>query len=403
MNIVSLSLSNLKFRLSSSLFNMLILALGIATIVTLLHVSEQIDQRFERDLQGIDLVVGAKGSPIQLILSSVFHLDIPNGNIPLAEAERFKANPLVKSAIPVALGDNYNGFRIVGTTTEYIDHYAGKLAQGRLYNAQMEAVLGSEVAKKNMLEPGDTIVGAHGLVNSDDLHTDFPYTIVGILQPTGTVLDRLVLTPVESVWHVHEHPDPDDPEEVAYKKAHPEKEITSLLITYKSPMAAVTLPREINKTSSMEAASPAFEMARLIKLLGVGSDTIELFAAVLMAIAATGFFVTLFNAVNDRRYDIALMRSLGATRGRIFAFVLAEGLTLGFFGTVLGIALGHGFAYGAQCWIEQTRHMQLNSIGFHHYEGYIVLVALALSMIAALIPAQLAYKVNVAKVLSRGS
>ena len=153
-------------------------------------------------------------------------------------------------------------------------------------------------------------------MNSDDLHTDFPYTIVGILQPTGTVLDRLVLTPVESVWHVHEHPDPDDPEEVAYKNEHPEKEITSLLVTYKTPMAAVTLPRLVNKTSSMQAASPAFEKARLIKILGVGSEGIQLFATVLIIIAAIGFFVTLFNAVNDRRYDIALMRSLGATRAR---------------------------------------------------------------------------------------
>ena len=403
MNIVTFSLSNLRFRALSSFFNMLVLALGIATIVTLLHVSEQVEQRFTRDLQGIDLVVGAKGSPIQLILSSVFHLDIPNGNIPLDEVEKLKANPLIKSAIPVALGDNYNGFRIVGTTSDYISHYDGKLAQGQVYNAQMEATLGSEVAETNKLKLGDHIIGAHGLVNSDDLHTDFPYTIVGILQPTGTVLDRLVLTPVESVWHVHEHPDPDDLEEVAYKNEHPEKEITSLLVTYKTPMAAVTLPRLVNKTSSMQAASPAFETARLISILGVGSEGIQLFATVLIIIAAIGFFVTLFNAVNDRRYDIALMRSLGATRRKIFAFVLTEGLTLGTFGTGLGILLGHGFAYAAQAWIEQTRHMKLNPIGFQAYELYVVLIALLISVIAALLPAIMAYKVNVARVLSKGS
>ncbi len=403
MNIVKFSLSNLRFRALSSFFNMLVLALGIATIITLLHVSEQVEQRFTRDLQGIDLVVGAKGSPIQLILSSVFHLDIPNGNIPLAEAEKLKVNPLIETAIPIALGDNYNGFRIVGTTAEYISHYDGRLAEGRVYNTQMEATLGSEVAEKNSLKLGDHIIGAHGLVGSDDLHTDFPYTIVGILQPTGTVLDRLVLTPVESVWHVHEHPDPDDPEEVAYKNEHPEKEITSLLITYKTPMAAVTLPRLVNKTSSMQAASPAFETARLIKILGLGSEGIQLFAMVLIVIAAIGFFVTLFNAVNDRRYDIALMRSLGATRRKIFAFVLTEGLTLGIFGTALGILLGHVFAYAVQTWIEQTRHMKLNSVGFQGYELYVVLIAIGISVIAALLPAMMAYRINVARVLSKGS
>ena len=402
MNSIKLSLANLTYRLSTSVFNILTLALGIAVIVTLLHISEQIDQRFERDLQGIDLVVGAKGSPMQLILSSVFHLDIPNGNIPLSEAQKLEKNALVKSAIPMALGDNYNGFRIVGTTADYIDHYHGKLAQGRVYNAKMEAIVGSDVAQKNGLKLGDSIIGAHGLSNSDDLHSDFPYAIVGILKPSGTVLDRLVLTPVESVWHVHEHPDPDDPEEVAYKKSHPEKEITALLITYKSPMAAVVLPREINKTSSMEAASPAFETARLLRLIGIGSDSIELFAGILVFIAALGFFVTLMGAVNDRRYDIALMRSLGATRLKICMLVLVEGVALGMGGAVLGLALGHGFAYAMQCWIEQTHHVTLNAVGFHPYEAYIILGALLISMIAATIPALMAYRVNIAKILSQG-
>jgi putative ABC transport system permease protein len=402
MNIISLSLSSLRFRLLSSFFNVMILSLGIATIITLLQLSQQIEQRFSRDLAGIDLVVGAKGSPIQLILSSVFHLDIPNGNIPLDEAQKLETNPLIKSSIPVALGDNFNGFRIVGTTSDYITHYNGVFAQGTFYKNQMEAVLGSIVAEKSELKVGDSFVGAHGLVNSDDLHSDFPYKVVGILQPTGTVLDRLVLTPVESVWHVHEHPDPDDKDEIEEAKAHPGKKITSLLITYKTPMAAVVLPRIVNESSSMQAASPAFETARLIKMLGVGSDTIDMFGALLMAIAGAGFFVTLFNAVNDRRYDIALMRSLGATRKKIFALILAEGLALGGCGTLLGVALGHVFSAGAARWIETTRHMVLTSIGFQTEEVYVIVVALAISAIAALIPAFMAYRINVAQILSKG-
>ena len=403
MNLLRLSLSNVRFRLLASFFNVLILALGMATIITLLHISQQVQERFTYDLKGIDIVVGAKGSPIQLILSSVFHLDIPNGNIPLAEAEALKKNKLIKSAIPVALGDNYNGFRIVGTDGQYITHYQAKIASGRLNEAPMEVVLGSEVAFKNHLNVNEAIVGAHGLSNSDDLHSDFPYKIVGILQPTGTVIDRLVITQVESVWHVHEHPDADDAEEVAHKKEHPEKEITSLLITYNTPMAAVGLPRLINKTSSMQAASPAFETVRLMKMLGVGSDVIQLFGGVLIVIAAAGFFVTLWNAVNERRYDIALMRAIGATRSKVMTVVLAEGLLLGASGTVLGIVLGHVFAYGVQRWVEATRHMSLNPVGFHPYEIYAVLIALAISVIAAIIPSVMAYRVNVAQILSKGS
>ena len=266
----------------------------------------------------------------------------------------------------------------------------------------MEATIGSDVATKYNLQLNDKIIGAHGLSGSDDLHSDFPYTIVGILRPTGTVIDRLVLTPVESVWHVHEHPDADDADEIAYKKEHQEKEITSLLITYSTPMAAVVIPRMVNKTSSMQAASPAFETARLMKMLGVGSDAIQLFGGVLMTIAAIGFFVTLWSAVHDRRYDIALMRAMGATRVKVLALVLSDGVILGLLGTFLGIELGHTFAYAAQRWIEQTRLMTLNAVGFHPYEIYAVIIALAISVIAAIIPAIMAYRVNVAQSLSEG-
>jgi putative ABC transport system permease protein len=402
----------------------------MAIIVTLLHVGRQVEQRFDRDLQGIDLVVGAKGSPIQLILSSVFHLDVPNGNIPLEEAERLRKNPLIKSAIPVALGDNYRGFRIVGTTPDYARHYAAELSEGRFWSGEMEVVLGSEAARGSGLQLGRTFSGSHGLTAGGEEHGDSPYRVVGLLKPTGTVLDRLVLTDVGSVWHIHEHRDHHDDgeeeagedhehethaevdhdEEAGHEDAehahdedvhHENREITSLLITYRTPAAAAMLPRLINNTSSMQAASPAFEMAKLFRILGVGSDAIRLFGTLLMAIAAIGFFVTLFNAVHDRLYDIALMRSMGATRRKVFAFVLAEGLTLGIFGTAAGLLLGHALAYGAQRWIETTRHLTLNPVGFHPYELYAVAAAVGISALAAVIPALMAYRINPAKILSR--
>ena len=210
MNALTISLAYLRHRLLSTFLSVLTFASGIAVIVALLLTNAQLNDEFTKNLKGIDLVVGGKGSPMQLILSSVFHLDIPTGNIPLEEAEVLEHHPLVKSAIPLALGDNYNGFRIVGTDPDYINHYHGSFVQGQVFSQSMEAVIGSDVAAKYHNKPGDEIVGAHGLVNSDDLHTDFPYTVVGILAPTHTVLDRLVLTPVESVWHVHEHPDEDE-------------------------------------------------------------------------------------------------------------------------------------------------------------------------------------------------
>lgn len=410
MNITRLSIASLRHNRISNLFNVAILALGIAIIVTLLSVSEQVEKRFERDLQGIDLVVGAKGSPLQLILSAVFHVDAPTGNIPLAEAEKLKTSPLVQSSVPLALGDNYNGFRIVGTSEAYITHYHASLAQGKLFEKPMEVVIGSEVAKKYALKTGDKIIGAHGLNSSDDLHKDFPYTVTGILGMSGTVLDHLVLTQVASVWQVHDHPDADEAAEEAVKKPHgkkpeakPEKEreITALLVTYKSPLAAATLPRLVNKTSSLQAASPALEMARLLKMLGIGSDIIRIFAVALVIIAAAGFFMTLFNAVKDRSYEIALLRILGATRGKIFAFIVSEGLILGIAGTVIGVILGHILSFLVGNWIAFSKNITLETGAFSLPELFLVAAALLISIIASMIPAFMAYRVNVVRVISR--
>jgi putative ABC transport system permease protein len=405
MNTLSLSRltsANMTFKPLSAIFNILLLAIGIAIILTLIHVNNQLDNRLTKDLQGIDLVVSGKGSPLQIILSSVFHMDIPTGNIPVSEANQLKANPLIKSAIPLALGDNYKGYRIVGTNSDYIAHYHGQLALGRLYNMKMEAVVGNEVAEKYHLQPGDKVVGAHGLINSNDLHTDFPYSIVGVLKPTGSILDRLVLTPVESVWYVHEYPDKDDPGESVYKKEHPWNEITSLLISYKSPLAAAQLPRLINKSSSMQAASPAFEIARLNKLMGASSDMLSAFGILLIGFSAFGFFITLYNSVNERKYDIALMRSLGATRGRIFSYIMTEVLVLGMTGSIIGVILTQMFVRATDAWIYASKHITFESISiFGTPEVYVIIAVLGMSILAGLLPALKAYNMNIIKTLGQ--
>lgn len=397
MNLFTLVFANLRYRWLSSFFNVLVLALGIATMVTLLLVGNQLEQRFTRDLQGIDLVVGAKGSPMQLMLSAVFHMDIPTGNIGLKEAEKLQKHPLVKEAIPLALGDSYHGFRIVGTTAGYAEHYRAEFASGKGFNVAMESVLGAEVAKQTGLGLGSVFAGSHGLDEGGEEHDGAKYTVVGVLAPTGSVIDRLVLTNVASVWQAHAgHHDGGD------KGVGNEKEITALLIGYKSPMGAVMLPREVNRTTGMQAASPAFEMARLFQLIGAGSDAVKVFGGVLMGLAGLGFFVTLWSAVHERRYDIALMRSLGASKGKVLGLVLAEGLMLGVFGTVLGLVMGHGMGGLAQAWIERTRHMTLVSQGVLPMEGGIVMIALAISVVAAMIPAWMAYRTPIARLLAKG-
>lgn len=395
MNTLTLSLAYLRHKLLGTTLNLITFASGIALIVALLLINAQLQNEFTRNLKGIDLVVSGKGSPMQIILSGVFQLDIPTGNIPLEEAQALAQHPMVKQAIPIALGDNYNGFRIVGTDGSYVSHYNGTFAQGRLFTAPMEAVVGSEVAARHHLKVGDKIIGAHGLVNSDDLHTDFPYTIVGVLAPNWSVLDRVVLTPVESVWHVHEHPDPDDAEEVEYKKSHPGKELTALLITYKTPMAAVSMPREINKSTSMQAASPAFEVARLNSFMGVGADTFASFGWFLIVLAGVGIFVALYNAMDERRYDLALMRSFGASPAKLCGLVITESLIIALFGALLGVAFGHIAVAGAGAWLAETKHIHITAALFLPEEAWLPVLAAGIGVLAALLPAWRVYRIDI--------
>ncbi|HEU5048135.1 MAG TPA: ABC transporter permease [Rickettsiales bacterium] len=406
MNIVRLSLASLRYNRVGNIFNILVLAFGVAIIVTVAHISDQVQRRFDRDLAGFDLVIGAKGSPVQLILSTIFHLDMPVGNIDLEEAKKIEKNSLVASSIPIALGDNYQGFRVVGTTPDYPQHYGAKLASGAYWNQNMQAVIGSDVARAMHLKVGQTLKAERGIIDGDG-QAEFPYEVTGILAPTDSVIDRLVLTSVPGTWHPqphsvrHHHSGHKDTDEE--EVVHEDKQITALLLTYKSPLAAAVLPQLVNHSNTMQAASPAFEMLHLSRMLGVGGEAIRIFGAALVIIAAIGFFMALFNAVSDRQYDIALLRVLGATRSKVFAYVMMEGMALGIAGTLSGLVLGHILTFCIRHWIEATQHITLAGSWFNGYELMGALAAVASSVLASAIPAFMAYRVNVAEAISRGA
>jgi putative ABC transport system permease protein len=283
-------------------------------------VAHHIESAFDRDLAGIDAVVGAKGSPMQLILSGVLHLDVPPGNVPLSSIDALKNNPLVAEVIPVSLGDNLQGYRIVGTSLAYVDQYHAALAQGQLWDRPMQVVAGAAVARKLGLQIGQSFVGSHGLAAGGHAHGDSAYRVVGILQATGGVLDRLVLTDTASVWKVHEDYTAVDAQDRQVMEA--EREVTMALVRYKSPLAAMSFPRWVNTSTEMQAASPALEVTRLLHMLGLGTDVLRAFASMLLFTAGLSVFIALWNAVRERRGDLALLRMLGAPAG--FARRLAE-------------------------------------------------------------------------------
>lgn len=415
MNLFSLSLAYVRTRPLQTALNLLLLALGMGTIVVLLLFREQLEDKLTRDQRGIDLVVGAKGSPIQLILSTVYQMDVPTGNITERDAAFVRNHPMVASVIPLALGDSFHGFRIVGTTPGYVAHYGAETVAGRLWEAPLEAVIGAAVADGTGAGVGDALVGSHGIGGGagGSMHAAHPYQVVGVLGRTGTVIDRLVLSSVETIRLVHQpagqhededvdEPHADEHEAEAASSIDGDAQVTALLVKYRTPIAAASLPRIINMQSAMQAAAPAYETARLLRMVGIGLDAFRVFAYLLIVTAALSMFVALYTALERRQYDLAIMRTVGAGRGRVFLQILVEGQILALAGTALGLGLGHAVAEGLSMWLSRTQEVAFTGSIWVTEELWLFVVALCVGGIAALLPALRAYRLDVAGVLARG-
>lgn len=451
MNIFRLSYSYLKKTPLNTGLNILLLALGIATITSLLLFNHQFRNNLFNNAEGIDLVVGAKGSPIQLILSSIYHIDAPTGNISLEEVQGIINHPMVAQAIPLALGDNYQGYRIVGTEPSYLAVYDANIEDGGLWKYSKEVVAGAKVANKLQLSVGDSIVSSHGVIEGGHAHEDEPMVIVGILEESDSVLDQLLLTSVETVWDVHEqdedhgeehdedhehdeehdhdedhddghehgedheehHNEDDDHggdrievsmEPFGFIKAdNLEKELTSLLITYNSPLAGAMFPRFVNSQTDMQAAAPGFEIARLLSLLGIGFDVLRVFGFILILAAVLGVFIALYNAMKERKYDLAIMRTLGGSRIVLMTQILLEGVLLVLSGSLLGILFAHlGIAFLSNTY-QQAEQFNINAWVFLQEEVFILAGAILLGILSALIPAIIAYKTPISTTLSKES
>ncbi len=441
--------------------NLLLLSLGLAAIGFVVLVSEQLERGLKRDLAGIDLVIGAKGSPMQILLAGVFHLDQSTGNIPLATVEQVRAQRLVAQAVPISLGDSFRGFRIIGTTPDYLDLYALSLAQGERWTGAMQAVIGAEVARRSGLRPGDHFQGSHGLGEQGELHAE-SYAVVGVLAPTGGVVDRLVLTDLSSVWEAHEQhghaPAPGskgaatsmgdgakstavttrsagpapvkdarhgDDHHLAHGSAqgsaqdaghgsrgaadhsdphvadHDDdpREISMVLVRYRGPLAAVMLPRWVNAQPGLQASVPALETARLLSMLGVGIEVLRGFGLVLLVAAAMSVLVALLNAVRERQSDLAMLRMLGATPVRVAGLIGLEAVMLAGLATVLALALAHALVGLLGLALAAQQSVRLSAGWLSPWELLVPAMALGLALLAAAWPAWRGYRLDVTELL----
>lgn len=388
---------NIWAKKLNSFLCILLMMFGISIISLLINIGNQLQDKFSKNISGIDMVVGAKGSPLQLILSGVYQIDAPTGNIPMSELQSLQMNPLVKQVLPLSMGDNYQGFRIVGTIHPYLKHFQADYAEGVGFKTNMEVVIGSTVAKKLKLKLNDSFASSHGLEKDGEAHDDKKYKVVGILKSNNSVIDNLILCNLNSIWEIHEHENAEMHEGEVHEEKH---DITCALVKFRSPMGLMTIPRLINQNTQMQAALPAIEINRLFELMGIGIDAFKALAIAIMLISGISVFVTLYNSLKERKYEMALMLSMGGKRLVLFLMLMLEGLILSISGFVLGIILSRFGLWLASRMLDQNFNFDLQQNMLQKEEIYLLIAALLVGIFAALIPSLGIYKINISKTLA---
>ena len=412
MSPVALACAYLIERPLATVLTILLLALGVGTISALLSFDQQFRDRLLHDTRDIHLVVGAKGSRLQLVLSSVLHVDYPTGNIRWDEARPLLGHPAVRRAVPVSLGDSAGGFRVVGTTAAFIESQGAGFARGRLWDGPFEAVLGATAARRLGLTVGNVFATSHGVGAGGPEHAHDRYRVTGILAPTGGVADRLVLTSLESIWEVHDQKvtasggtqartDGEGRRSPPSGEGVYGAEVTALLLSFHSPVSVITLAPQIDRHSAMITASPAVEIGRLFALLAPALDVLRGFGIVLMAGAALAVFTTLTGALELRRRDIAILRALGAVRMWTASVLLAEALILTLAGTLLGFALGHGALALIGATVPEAGNAGLSGLVVAPGEAWLLLAALLTGLVSAGAPLLRASRGSVSEILNR--
>jgi putative ABC transport system permease protein len=395
---------NIIAKKMNSFLAILLMTFGICIISLLTNIGNQLESKFAKNISGIDMVVGAKGSPLQLILSGVYQIDAPTGNVALSEINALKSNPLIKEIIPLSMGDNFGGFRIVGSNEKYFKHFKANIKEGETFQEIGEVVLGAGVAKKMNLKIGDIFESSHGLEKDGEKHSDNAFKVTGILEINNSVLDNLIVCNLESIWHVHgEHSEPTEIENTESEHAHAEegsKEITCALVKFRSPMGLMTIPRNINQNTKMQAALPAIEINRLFELLGIGIDALKYLALAIVLISGISVFVTLYNSLKERKYEMALMLSMGATRFKLFMMLMLEGLFLSFLGYFCGIILSRIGLFFASKILSENYYYSLDQAFLQKEEIFLLIAALLVGIFAAVIPSIGIYKINISKTLA---
>lgn len=397
----------LRARLLVSSLTAGTVALGVALLAATATIASSMRAGFMQIAGGFEMLVGAKGSPTQLVLNALFLLDTPTGNIPLDLFLQLQGDSRVASLIPLNFADNYRAFPIVGTTGEYFQLIARRLGKaqlsttpsGRFFEKDFEVVIGATVQQETGLQVGETFLGAHGVTGAgipgeDDGHQAFPYTVVGVLERTHSPVDRGIFTTLGSVWRIHGQRPPGEkggPREV------PAYQVTALLVKAKGFMEMMQLYAQINGSPHAQVVFPSQVVAKLFEVFGTGETILKAIVFLTLVIATIAIMISMWAATVERRREIATMRALGATKGFILKLFLMESAAIALLGAVVGLVAGRGIALLMGRILERSAGILLGFPPFQMIDLVPLGAVVLLGILAGAVPAFAAYRTDVAE------
>lgn len=403
MILFKLAYKSLLNRRASVLLTLLTIAISVMLLLSIERVRVDAKSSFSNTISGTDLIVGARTGDIQLLLSSVFRIGHTNNGVSWQSYQYITKQRGVKWSIPISLGDSHKGQAVLGTTLDYFKHYrfAKKqplaFEQGKAFSSINEVVIGSEVTSKLAYKIGDEIVISHGMGNTSfHHHDDNPFKVVGILKPTGTPVDKTLHVPLAAIELIHGggHHDHDDHHDHSSHAlvGHP-KQITAFLMGFDSPLYTLQIRRNINqfKPEPLLAIMPTVTLKELWEMLAIIEKILLLFSFVVVIISLLGMLTTLLANLNQRRRELAILRSVGARPWQLFSLISIESLLTTFLGCLVGCILFYALMGTTAGYLQSQAGVSININMLSDYELTLIGVIMATGFIIGLIPATRAY------------
>jgi putative ABC transport system permease protein len=404
MAIFSLAWKSLLNRRFTALLTVISIALSVALLVGVERLRTEARESFANTLSGTDLIVGARSGPVQLLLYAVFRIGDATNNISWKSYQDIAVHPKVSWTVPIALGDSHRGFRVLGTTPAYFDHYRYarnrplEIAEGQRFSDLYDAVVGAEVAEKLGYEIDDSIIVAHGASDvSFARHDDKPFRVVGILARTGTPVDRTVHVSLEAIEAIHVDwqsgapmPGVSISAEQARATDLTPKAITAALVGLTSKIATFQVQRFVNDypEEPLSAVLPGVALSQLWDLIGIAENALLIVSVFVVVVGLFGMLTALLTSLNERRREMAILRSVGARPGHVFALIMGEALVLTLLGVLFGLSLLYLLLLAGQPIIESR------------FGLFIAIGGLAAGFLVGSIPSYRAYRLSLADGLS---